>query len=407
MGPSEPSGHHRGAGYNPAAPMSPVNARALAPEWVTLVDALAPRLLGRADRKGDALAAAVARTSELYTREREAIGLATDALAARLRFFLLRDLPKIQGPLAELAAAGALPTGSVWRVIDVGAGLGTTSLGVAELARRAGVERVEVVALERDSAALDVFTALAREAERAGLVAPMRIDPCRVDLERAVDLEALGHADLVVMGLALNELFASDEKRLSRREAVLRALSQLLEEGGSLIVLEPALRSITRELMELRDRFAAAGAPTVFAPCLRDAPCPMLPRERDWCHAELPFALPPALAELAEAAGLRRERLTYSYLTLRNDERRLWDLASCDRKAYRIVGGPIASKGKSEWQGCGADAFVRLRRLDRERAPSNEVLDGAHRGSLIRLDRMLEDDTDLRLRPDVCVERLR
>lgn len=380
---------------------------ALDPRWVTLVDEVAPRVLGRDDRTGSSLAAAVARTSELYTTEREAIALAAGALAARLRFYLLRDLPKIQGPLAELAAARALPEKKVWRVIDVGAGLGTTSLGVAELARQRGVESVEILALEREATALDVFTSLAREAQKAGLVASMRIDARPMDLERA-ELARLPRADLIVVGLTLNELFLDREDRLDAREGLLRALAERLEEGGSLIVLEPATRAITRELMQLRDRFAAdAGPPHIFAPCLRDAPCPLLVRERDWCHDELALALPERLAEVAEAAGLRRERLTYSYLTLRNDSRRLWDLADRDPRAYRIVGGPIGSKGKTEWEGCGARALVRLRRLDRERAPSNAALDGAARGTLLRVDRDLEDGADLRARPDVVIDRLK
>ena len=392
--------------------MSPTDGKslepaALDPRWVTLVAAIAPRVLGRDDRTGASLAAAVARTSELYTTEREAIALAAGALAARLRFYLLRDLPKIQGPLAELAAVSALPEKKVWRVIDVGAGLGTTSLGLAELARRRGVESVEILALEREAAALDVFASVAREAQAAGLVAPLRIDARPMDLERA-ELARLPRADLIVVGLTLNELFLDREDRLDAREAVLRALAERLDEGGSLIVLEPATRAITRELMQLRDRFAAAPEmPHVFAPCLRDAPCPLLERERDWCHAELALALPEPLAELAEAAGLRRERLTYSYLTLRNDPRRLWDLAERDPRAYRIVGGPIGSKGKTEWEGCGAHALVRLRRLDRERTLSNAALDGAARGTLLRLDRELEDGADLRARPGVVIDRLR
>lgn len=391
--------------------MSPTDGPSLAPEpldprWVALVDEVATRVLGRDDRIGSPLAAAVARTSELYTKEREAIELTAGALAARLRFYLLRDLPKIQGPLAELAAVGALPEKKVWRVIDVGAGLGTSSFGVAALALRRGVESVEILALEREAPALDVFGSLAREAQEAGLVAPMRIDPRPMNLEGA-DLARLPAADLIVVGLTLNELFLeSRADRLDAREGLLRALAGRLEEGGSLVVLEPATRAITRELMQLRDRFAAAGPPHVFAPCLRDAPCPLLVRERDWCHAELALALPEPLAALAEAAGLRRERLTYSYLTLRNDPRRLWDLAHRDPRAYRIVGGPIETKGKTEWEACGARALVRLRRLDRERAPSNAALDGAARGTLLRLDRDLEDGADLRARPGVSVERV-
>ncbi len=388
--------------------MPPTDARPLDPRWVDLVSEIAPRLLGRADRKGAALASQVTALSELYTRERHAIGRAGEAIAARLRFFLLRDLPKIQGPLAELSALGALPRGEVWRVLDVGAGLGTSTLGLAELAKRAGAARLEVVALERDPAALDVFRTLAQRAAEAGLIAPVKLEARKTDLE-GTELSRLPQADLVLVGLTLNELFADSEPadRLDAREALLRDLSGRLSPGGSMIVLEPATRSITRELMALRDRFAAdPAAPHVVAPCLRDGPCPLLRRERDWCHDQLPFALPDALAAVASEAGLRWERLTYAYLTLRNDERRLRDLADGDPRAFRVVGGPVDSKGKTEWGLCGAPGLVGLRRLDRERVPESATLDDAARGTLLRLDRDLPDGGALRVRPDVLVERL-
>lgn len=402
MGSNGPSGDPA-AGLYPASLVTPIDARPIDARWVELVADLAPRLLGREDRTGAALAAQVSHLSELYTRERQAIELAGRDAAARLRFFFLRDLPKIQGPLAELAAVGALPAGEVWRVLDVGAGYGTSFLGAAELATRAGAARLEVTVLERDAGALDVMAELARAAERAGLIAPTRIEARRVDLESA-ELSGLPRADLILVGLTLNELFAGRADRAQAREAALRALASRLAEGGSLVVLEPATREITRELMALRDRFALdPGPPHVFAPCLRDGPCPMLPRERDWCHDQLPFVLPEPLARVAREAGLRWERLTYAYLTLRNDERRLWDLAARDPRAHRVVGGPVESKGKSEWECCGQGGLVRLRRLERERAGASLALDGAARGTLLRFEAR---SGALRARPDVPLERL-
>jgi ribosomal protein RSM22 (predicted rRNA methylase) len=394
-----------------------IAANPLDPRWVSLVLELAPRVLGPADRKGDALVAQIARLSEIYTRERHAIARAGEALAARLRFFLLRDLPKIQGPLWELG--DALPD-RLWRICDVGSGLGTSSLGAAELARRRGVERVEVVALERDTASLDVFVQLARAASH--LIAPMTIEVRSVELEGLAIGANVPQSDLILVGLTLNELFAdrAEADRLDMREALLRDLCDRLAPGGSLVVLEPATRAATRELMMLRNRFAAdrsgpkgrdralrreapssATGPRVFAPCVRDAPCPLLLRERDWCHDQLAFELPEELASLAAKAGLRGERLTYAYLTLRRDERRLWDLGGRDRRMARIVGGPVYSKGKTEWDACGELALTRVRQLDRERSAD---LDGAARGTLLRFDR--DPEAALRMRPDVRVERL-
>lgn len=371
--------------------------------WSARVDALAPRVLGPADRRGEALAAEVRHLSEVYTRRRHALTEASTALAARLRFFFLRDLLKVHGPLEELARADGLPAGETWRVLDLGAGLGTTTLGLAGFAKMRGIERLEVTALERDAASIDVFTQLVREAKE--LAPPIRLDARRADLA-SIDLGRLPKADLILLGLALNELFADRDEaaRLDAMGAFVRALVGRLREGGSLIVLEPALRVTSRALQGLRDRFAASSDITVFAPCLRDGLCPLLRRERDWCHAAMAVELPPALAAIAKSAGLRRERLTYAHLTLRADGRRLWDAADRDPRVHRIVGGPVSSKGKTEWDVCSASGLARLRRLDRERAESNRALDGAVRGDLLRLDRDLPDGAQLRVRPDVLVE---
>lgn len=388
--------------------LSPVLARPLDPRWIALVDGLAPRVLGRDDRTGAALVAEVIEVSELYTRERHAIARASEALASRLRFFLPRDLPKVQGPLAELARAGALPPNRVWRVLDLGAGLGSSTLGAAELAKRAGVERLEVTALDRSRASLDVFTQLAREAAGAGLVPRIALETYVADLD-GLEVARLPEVDLVLMGLTLNELFADgiEADRMDARERLLRDLTERLAPGGAMIVVEPALRSETRALAQLRDRLAEGPEPPyVFAPCLRDGPCPLLRRERDWCHDVLPLALPKALAAIAQAAGLRQERLTYSYLTLRNDAHRLWDTVDRDPRAFRIVGGPVLTKGKTEWDACGAAGLVRLRRMERERSEANAALDGAMRGTLVRIEADVNDGSQLRIRAHTEVEAI-
>jgi len=279
--------------------------------WLTTIEDVAPRSLGPHDRRGEPLAAQVRALSELYTRRRDALPEAGEALAARLRFYLPRDLPKVWGPLEELG--DALPTGEVWRVLDLGAGLGTTSFGVASFAQD---RRLQVTAYERDAASIDVFESLAQAAQAAGLIAPLSLRAHRADLAK-LDPASLPKADLILVGLTLNELFDADH--LDDAEAWLRALIRRLNEGGSLIVLEPALRETSRALQRLRDRLGDH----VYAPCLRAGDCPLLRRERDWCHAQRAGELPTRLADIAKAAGLRWSRPTYAYLTLRADGRRL------------------------------------------------------------------------------------
>ena len=353
---------------------------------------LAERLSARGLHQAAAasqLAAAVRRVSLAYRREEGSLSeLMRDreAIDARLAFFLPRDLPKLYLPLRELAAADALPRAAELRVLDIGAGLGTSGLGAAAfLLGSEHAERVHIYAVDVDTEALAVAQRLARELSTAHGFA-LEMDTAIRPLELMASERAGGQYDLIVLGLVLNEIEGHDAA------AALSALCQRLAPGGALIVLEPALRETSRALQRTRDalvsaeRASADRAPYVFAPCLHTRPCPLLERERDWCHERIQLALPKDAAELARAAGLRDEDLTFSYLTLRNTPGSLADLRSSPAALYRVVGGPLITKGKRELLVCGTDQARVLRRLDRKASPANAAFEQARRGSVIAVE---------------------
>jgi len=191
--------------------------------------------------------------------------------------------------------------------------------------------------------------------------------------------------ELILLGFVLNELGDASVDTLRSRHAWLSRLCELLTPDGALVVLEPALREQSRSLQELRSLFAAGGGPPyVFAPCLHRAGCPLLERERDWCHEQLPLALPARAAQLARAAGLRTAQLSYSYLTLHAADRSLAELAP-GVAAYRVVSAPLRSKGKLELLVCGQHPTRRLQRLDRHASEANAAFDALQRGSVVQL----------------------
>jgi ribosomal protein RSM22 (predicted rRNA methylase) len=345
--------------------------------WLTAIDEAARVLLGRDDRTGEALSREVALLSEVYTRERNEIRRSAVQLAARLRFFLLRDLAKVTRPVAELALAPR----ETLRVLDLGAGLGTSHLGVSRAAKKLGIaSRLDVVAVEREARLVDVMQNLAGRAGKgvlADVSVPIALTAREMDLERLDPRAFEGPFDLVLVGLALNELFVEREERLELRAEFLEKFATLLAPDGALIVLEPALKASTRELMAVRDRIVERANVRVIAPCTANGSCPLLRRERDWCHADDDVALPEALAEIARGAGLRWEGLSYAYLTLATGR--------TSKTGYRVVGGPIVSKGRRELHLCQAPSLVRLNVLDRDEEEAAQ-LEGVRRGAVLSLD---------------------
>lgn len=338
------------------------------------------RLPGEVLRPGR-LAAAVLERTRRYTSERQRLDepLAGEAaaadLAARALFFTATDAAKIALPLAELAARDLVPARRPLRVLDVGAGAGAMTLGLAAfLHRTGGPVDLAVVAVERDAAALALMAEATGELARA-LGGTIALEPRAADVLRHAP--AAGLFDLVLAGGLLNEL---DEA--ARAPLIDRGLAALAP-GGALIAIEPALRETSRALHRLRDQLLARGAAHVFAPCTRSGmPCPALIDERDWCHEDRPLALAPRTAALAAATGLRDTGIKFSYLVLRREPDPI-ALPPPGRAALRVVSEPRKAKGRRELTACGEAGWVALRLLTRHRSDATRPFERARRGDLI------------------------
>lgn len=357
--------------------------------WWTLLDDTAERLgVGRI--AGSALASAVASQSRAYTTEREQ-GLPRTPeradLAARLRFFLTRDLAKVGGVLHQLQRLGRVPGGRSLRVLDLGAGLGGTALGASRwFAQHGDADRLQVVSVEQHSSLSRGAQLLADGASSlSGEFCPVDFHALPRDILDGAIAEH-GPFDLIVAGFVLNELFPglAAEEREQQLAGLLQRWAGWLRDDGVLVVLEPALKQVSRSLSAVRDRVQEEGAASVLAPCARSGPCPMLEGSRDWCHADLPLGLPEPLVPIAREAGLRWERLTYSYLVLGRSALPEVTLDASTQRV-RMVSQPLPSKGKLEWHGCGPDGLLRFTRLNRDKSKENKLFGTAVRGDLLLL----------------------
>ncbi len=266
-------------------------------------------------------------------------------------------------PRTELALARVLDHG--WaglpapaRALDLGAGTG--AVGRALRARFG--EALEVVAVDRTAG------------------------PGVVRANLAVELPPVeGPFQLIVAAHLLNELFvdrAPPERAASRAARVLEWARALLAPAGRLVLIEPALRETSRELLAVRDRLLAAGL-HVVAPCYFQGPCPALASERDWCHD-------------AAAVPGQRARVDFSYLVLAAQQ--------VDRPVReRVVSDQLPEKGRLRLYVCGPEGRREMIRLDRHRSPANAPLDAVSRGDALSIAEAEQTASGLRVTPETTI----
>jgi hypothetical protein len=328
--------------------------RPLGADWRQTLDAVARARGWPTSEQVGQLAASVARMSEAYNDPARARASVSEAGDARLGFAFARDVPKGAGAVRELVATGALPSEGRLRVLDLGAGLGAMTWGLVRALQAAGSGAlVEATWVDSDARAIDLALDIVRERARERDL-ELRVRPLCVGVDAIGDVGAF---DVVLVGNVLSELSVGgpDDVRLEEHVALLGGLLERhTVAGGALVVVEPALRPRTRHLHRVRDALAQRGA-RVFAPCLHQAPCPALTRDSDWCHESLAVDLPDWLVPIARAAGLRFQRLTFSYLVLRKSGPPLRDAIAARPGAgrLRVVSDVLASKGKNEVFLCG------------------------------------------------------
>jgi SAM-dependent methyltransferase len=250
-------------------------------------------------------------------------------------------------------------------VLDLGSGPGPLAFAALD----AGAS--EVTAADRSAAALALARELAVTAEESLATRPW-------------DGRGLpeGEFDLVTMGHVLNELHLRDSDGDARRAALCEAALAKVKPGGSLLVLEPALRDTSRGLLRVRDLLVARGF-AIRAPCLWRGGCPALIKESDWCHAEREWRMPALVEQLARAASLHKEALKMSYLAVA-PRAEAWAEPPPGRP-FRIVSEPLEGKGRQRYIGCGPEGRMGLALQEKHRTGANEAFFRLRRGDVVTI----------------------
>lgn len=311
---------------------------------------------------------------------------------AYLLYYLPSNILKSTFLLNELAAGNALPNDERVRILDLGSGPGSATLGlVVHPALRSSY--LEITAVDMASAALEEFCwILSRVLQNR----PYSLKTTVANLEKGLDVD--GEFDLVVVSNLLNELY--------RRKAVEAKVSWLGEQvlrrvasNGSLLLIEPALKATTIDLMRVRDMLLERYQVNIYSPCPAQGVCPMLAStDRNWCHAEVGWRRPGLITQIDQSIGNRKHSLKFSYLIIRKDGLNLSNLLSSE-PLWRVVSDQHKEKGRVLVYACGMGRYKPLVRLNRNASPANRAFDGLSRTSYLSFP-FAEEQEEIRITAD-------
>jgi ribosomal protein RSM22 (predicted rRNA methylase) len=366
------------------------------------------------------LSEAVQQLSQRFTRERKS--LPAEYLddprfaAAYLSYFLPVNASKVQVLLDELPLETDLAgkTDGRWSVLDLGSGPGTAGLAVLDwMVQRVGRDsNLRVVSVDRSQRTI------------ADSVSLWDSYCCEAGVTRATlnsyvgDLESsrrgtVGNViqegspyDLVIIANCLNELFGDSVELVARRAELVGGLLPLVQPHGSIMIIEPALRQISRELHQVRNHLLQSQICTVYSPCLHEGACPALIHPDDWCHEERPWDPPAAIQAIDREVGFIKDALKFSYLLLRKDGRKI---VPRDPQTFRIVSELLELKGDTRAWVCNELGRSVVGRLDRAESETNVSWNECKRGTIVRIEGMnrKEGGTVGRIPPDATVEIVR
>jgi ribosomal protein RSM22 (predicted rRNA methylase) len=333
--------------------------------------------------------------SRLFTRNRQGLErqyLAEERLRlAYLSYFLPVNAAKVKTVLDELPESDLhdqpIQANDPLRVLDIGSGLGTASLAVLDwmqqFSRRP--RRIEVTAVDSVRAALDDAQNLWNRYCRLSAIDHARLQSVHANLERHAWIKCVDSSNpyqVIIIANTLNELYRTAHNPVQRQVQLIQVLLERLDDHGSMIILEPALRQTTRSLHRVRDHLLALNACTVYSPCLHEHSCPALVKEDDWCHEERPWVPPSWISAIDQEVGFIKDALKFSYVVLRKDGARI---VPRNQDVFRLVSELRTLKGDTRAWVCNETGRAEVGRLDRDEAESNASVGEWHRGAIVRI----------------------
>lgn len=242
-------------------------------------------------------------------------------------------------------------------VIDAGSGPGPVAAAFAASGA------TELTLLDQSARALELAREAipVRAAPRGGTPPSIATGTMDISCPDPSRIPLWGTADCVSFGHSLNEVAFDQNDRVAVRASLLERYAAALAPGGTILVIEPALLSTSRDLIAVRNLLVSRGW-KALAPCIGRAAleCPALAAgEGQTCHDAVRWEMPRSVESLARELGLDKESLKMTWFLLEpprdltgggdDADGARGDLGVAGNRAdeglFRVVSDPMLNKG--------------------------------------------------------------
>lgn len=256
-----------------------------------------------------------------------------------------------------LAASNISLEKETLRILDVACGTGSASLAVLDIF---SPEKAEIVLQDSNPTPIKLAEEFIRKLHRN--VSTKRVVCNGEDIHRYIK----GNFDIILVSFSLFDIFGGnteDIKNWIRRV--------LFKYGGIQVIIEPALKSRARALMEIRDTFKES----VVAPCTHNLPCPML--KSDWCHFGIKWNAPDVIRNGIYLVGGKPPDINFSFIAFGD--------TSKTPKLIRLVSHRLPEKGRIRVFGCWNGKKVEIHVFKRDISETNSDIRRCEVGDLVRI----------------------
>jgi len=318
---------------------------------------------------------------------------------AYFAYFSTVNALKLIRPLTELRQSGFFERDIV-RVLDLGCGTGTVFTGLAAWIDQEGIDSSSVAYHGADIVRENLkFTAHLRDClEEISDIRFQGFYTSALDITEPPALQS--SYDLIVLMNVLNEIPES------KRHALLPWLESHLSENGAVLMLDPALKDTSRDLLRLRN-FMCANGWTVYSPCHRQADCPALRNAKDWCHAEDDWLRPKYIEQIDKEVGLVKLSLKYSYFLMNRSGATLASSIAPGAEVYRSVSETFHEKGRTRAWLCGESGRDQYLFNHRDKTQDNRAIQKLERYDSVVVDNAVRRAGDIVIGKESRIRRLK